>query len=251
MKALVTGASSGIGRDIARELSGRGYDLVLVARRKDRLEKLQNELSTNVEIITCDLSSTFNCIKLYEKLKNEDIDIVINNAGFGLAGKFSDTKLERELDMIDLNIKSVHTLTKCFLKNFKEKNKGYILNVASSAGLLQGGPLMATYYATKSYIVNLTSAIYEELRKEGSKVYIGCLCPGPVNTEFNRVAKVEFDMPSLSSEFVARYAVDKMFKRKLVIVPGNKIRLSCAFSKLAPRKMLLKVVYNIQRRKID
>lgn len=251
MKALITGASSGIGRDMARELSIRGYDLILVARRKNRLETLKKELNTNVEIIISDLSSTFNCIKLYELVKEQDIDIVINNAGFGLAGKFSDTKLEKELDMIDLNIKAVHTLTKCFLKDFKEKNKGYILNVASSAGLQQGGPLMATYYATKSYVVDLTNAIYEELRHDKSNVYVGCLCPGPVDTEFNKVAKVEFSLPSLSSEFVAHYAIDKMFKRKLVIIPGNKMKLSCFFSKLLPRKTLLKMTYSIQRKKIN
>lgn len=131
MKVLITGASSGIGRDIARELANKGYDLILVARRKTRLESLKKELPTNVEIIISDLSSTFNCMKLYESVKDKNIDIVINNAGFGLAGDFTETSLDKELDMIDLNIKAVHVLTKCFLKDFKEKNKGYILNVAS------------------------------------------------------------------------------------------------------------------------
>ena len=119
MYALITGASSGMGADMARELSSRGYDLILVARRKTRLEKLKKELTTNVEIITSDLSSTFNCAKLYEEVKDKDIEIVINNAGFGLAGEFTDTKLEKEMDMIDLNIKAVHTLTKLFLKDFR------------------------------------------------------------------------------------------------------------------------------------
>ena len=250
MKALITGASSGIGRDIARELSNRGYDLILVARRKTRLEALKKELNTNVEIIISDLSSTFNCMKLYESLKEQDIDILINNAGFGLAGEFSDLKLEKELDMIDLNIKAVHTLTKCFLKDFKKKNKGYILNVASLAGLQPGGPLMATYYATKSYVVNLTRAIYEELRREKSNVYIGALCPGPVDTEFNKVAKVEFNMPSLNSEFVARYAINKMFKRKLIIIPGTTVKLASVAAELIPSKLRLKINYNIQSSKL-
>lgn len=249
MKALVTGASSGIGRDIARELSLRGYDLILVARRKNRLEELKKEFNTNVEIINCDLSSTFNCMKLYEKVKDEDIDIVINNAGFGLAGEFNSTKLEKELDMIDLNIKAVHTITKCFLSDFKKKNKGYILNVASIAAF-QPGPLMATYYSTKSYVMNLTLAIYEELRKSKSKVYIGCLCPGPVDTEFNKIAKVEFKLPSLSSEQVAKYAVKKMFKRKLIIIPGISIKFVYLATKLSPYKLKLNVTYHIQRRKI-
>lgn len=249
MKALITGASSGIGCDIARELSNRGYDLIIVARRKSRLERLKKELATNVEIIVCDLSSTFNCMKLYEQIKDQDIDIVINNAGFGLAGKFSDTKLDKEMDMIDLNIKAVQTLTKCFLNDFRQKNHGYILNVASSAAF-QPGPLMATYYATKAYILNLTLAIYEELRHEKSKIYIGCLCPGPVDTEFNKVAKVEFKMPSLDSDSVARYAIKKMFKRKLVIIPGWQMKIVYYLSKLVPRKLKLKMTYKIQKRKI-
>lgn len=250
MKALITGASSGIGADIAVELSNLGYDLILVARRKTRLEELKKKLKTNVEIIPLDLSSTFNCMKLHDQLKGEEIDILINNAGFGLAGEFIETSLDKELDMIDLNIKAVHTLTKCFLKEFKERNKGYILNVASSAAF-QPGPLMSTYYGSKSYVYFLTMAIYEELRREHSNVYVGCLCPGPVDTEFNKIAKVSFKLPSLSSEFVAHYAVKKMFKRKLVIIPGFKMKIVCFFSKLAPRKLKLKVTYNIQYRKIE
>lgn len=249
MKALITGASSGIGKDMARELSNRGYDLILVARRKTRLEQLKKELKTNVDIKLYDLSSTFNCMKLFEEVKDEDIDIVINNAGFGLAGEFIDTKLDKELDMIDLNVKAVHALTKSFLQLFEEKNKGYILNVASSAAF-QPGPLMATYYASKVYVFNLTMALYEELRRNNSNVYVGCLCPGPVDTEFNKVAKVEFSVPSLSSEFVAQYAIKKMFKRKLVIIPGTMMKLTYYVSKLVPRKLKLRFTYNIQKSKI-
>ena len=251
MKAIVTGASSGIGRDIARYLSSKGYDLILVARRKDRLEELKKELSTNVDIYEYDLSSTFNCMKLYENIKNQDIDVLINNAGFGLAGEFIDTKLDKEMDMIDLNIKAVHTLTKCFLDEFIKKNKGYILNISSSAGLQFGGPLMTTYYATKAYVTSMTLGIYEELKQMGSNVYIGCVCPGPVDTEFNKVAKVEFSLPSLSSEYVAKYAIDKMLKRKTIIIPGMKMKSTYYLSKLAPKKLLLKITYKIQRRKID
>ena len=250
MYALITGASSGMGADMARELSSRGYDLILVARRKTRLEKLKKELTTNVEIITSDLSSTFNCAKLYEEVKDKDIEIVINNAGFGLAGEFVDTKLEKEMDMIDLNIKAVHTLTKLFLKDFTDKNRGYILNVASSAAF-QPGPLMATYYATKVYVLNLTLGIYEELRRAGSNVYVGCLCPGPVDTEFNKVAKVEFTVKSLSSDYVAKYAIKKMFKRKLVIIPGTSMKLIYFGSKIIPRRIKLKATYNVQKSKIE
>ena len=174
MKALVTGASSGLGADFARQLDEMGYDLILVARRKDKLKKIASELKGNVEIISTDLSSTFNCMRLYNKLKNENIDVIINNAGFGVFGKFEETKLEREMDMIDTNIKSVHLLTKLFLKEFKKRDSGYILNVASSAAF-QPGPLMASYYATKSYVYNLTCAIYEELRRDNSNVHISVL----------------------------------------------------------------------------
>jgi len=224
MKALITGASSGLGRDMARILSDMGYDLILVARRKTKLEKLQKELKTNVEIEIMDISSTFNCMQLYNKHKKDDIDIVINNAGFGIFGEFVSINIDKELDMIDINIKTVHTLTKLFLTDFRKKNKGYILNVASSAAFMPG-PLMASYYASKAYVCNLTQAISEELRQEGSNVYVGALCPGPVDTEFNKVAKCEFSIPGMDSYIVSNYAIKKMFARKRVIIPGLKIKL--------------------------
>ena len=247
MKALVTGASSGIGRDIAIALSDMGYDLILVARRKTKLEQLKKQLPGKTTTIVMDLSSTANCMKLYDKVKKEDIEVVVNNAGFGLFGPFDKTNLDKELDMIDTNIKAVHILTKLFLKDFKEKDSGYILNVASSAGFLSG-PLMATYYATKGYVLKLTEAIYEELRRDGSNVYIGALCPGPVDTEFNKVAKVKFSIKPMTSEKVAEYAVDQMLKKKLIIIPGFKTKM-VRFSGLLPRKLLLKLNYNVQKKK--
>ena len=248
MLALITGASSGIGADMARILSSRGYDLILVARRKDKLERLKKELNTKVEIIPMDISSTFNCMKLYNKVKKEDIDIVINNAGFGAFGEFSETNLDRELDMIDLNIKSLHTLTKQFLKDFVAKNKGYILNVASSAAFLPG-PLMATYYGSKAYVLHFTEFIAEELRKKGSNVYIGALCPGPVNTEFNSVAGVKFGMKSLESYDVAEYAIKKMFSRKVVIIPGTTVKLGVFCTRFIPRNIQARISYMIQKKK--
>lgn len=247
MKALVTGASSGIGRDIAIALSEMGYDLILVARRKTKLEQLKKQLPGKTTTIVMDLSSTANCMKLYDKVKKEDIEVVVNNAGFGLFGEFDKTNLDKELDMIDTNIKAVHILTKLFLKDFKEKDSGYILNVASSAGFLSG-PLMATYYATKGYVLKLTEAIYEELRRDGSNVYIGALCPGPVDTEFNKVAKVKFSMKPMTSEKVAEYAVDQMLKKKTIIIPGFKTKF-VRFSGLLPRKLLLRLNYNVQKKK--
>lgn len=250
MKALITGASSGLGADMARILASRGYDLILVARRKEKLEKLKKELSTEVQIITMDLGSTFNCMKLYNKVKKENLDIVINNAGFGLFGEFSETNLERELDMIDLNIKAVHALTKQFVKDFKEKNHGYILNVASSAGFM-AGPYMATYYATKAYVLHLTKAIHEELRKDRSNVYIGALCPGPFNTEFNKTAGVEFGLKGLESYDVAQYAIIKMFRKKRIIVPGIMMKLVILGTRLLPDKLIVRITSKIQKKKGD
>ena len=248
MKALITGASSGIGRDMARYLSSKGYELILVARSKDKLNELKEELNANIEIIDYDLSNVDNCKKLYEKVKKDNIDILINNAGFGDIGSFRKTDMNKELNMIDLNIKAVHILTKLFLNDFVKRNSGYILNVASSAAF-QPGPLMATYYSTKSYVYNLTLAIYEELRHMKSNVHISCLCPGPVDTNFNNVANCEFKVKSLSSPYVAKYGIDKMFKNKLVIIPGFKIKMLYIFGRIIPTKLKLKATYNIQYRK--
>ena len=248
MLALITGASSGIGRDIARVLAHKGYDLILVARRKERLEELANELEVKTTIINLDLSIEENCYKLYTKLKNKDIDIVINNAGFGLFGIFTETDLDTELKMIDLNIKAYHILTKLFLKDFVKKDKGYILNVCSSAGFM-AGPRLSTYYATKNYVTKLTMAIHEELRKMKSNVQISALCPGPVSTEFNEVAHGTFAIREANSYKVAEYAIDKLFKHKMIIVPTILMKLTLFFNRFAPHSLSLKIAYNIQKRK--
>lgn len=248
MKALITGASSGIGRDIARVLSSKGYDLIIVARNKEKLNELKSELKTNVKVISMDLENIENVKKLYNDVKDDNIDILVNNAGFGLIGEFNKTSIDKELSMIDLNIKALHILTKLFLRDFIKKNSGYILNVSSSAAF-GPGPLMATYYSTKSYVYNLTLALYEELRRINSHVNISCLCPGPVNTNFNNVANCEFKVKSLSSEYVAKYAIDKMFKKKLLIIPGFNMKLLYIFGRFVPNKLKLKITYNIQYKK--
>lgn len=250
MKALITGASSGIGRDMAYYLGSKGIDLILVARRKDELIKIKKELKdVNVEVIPLDLSVMDNLELLYNETKNKDVDILINNAGFGLFGEFSKTDLETELKMIDLNIVALHYLTKKFLKLFIKKDSGYILNVASSAGFMSG-PKLSTYYATKNYVCRLTEAIYQELKMNKSNVKISALCPGPVDTEFNSVAKGEFKTKAASSKYVAKYAIDKMFKGRLIIVPTFFMKLSLLAAKLAPRKLMLRVVYSIQDKKM-
>lgn len=248
MKALITGASSGIGYNMAKYLNSMGYSLVLVARDKEKLQKIQKELSGEVKIVVADLSNESKLKELYVLCKNDNIDILVNNAGFGLFGEFTETDLNQELEMIDVNIKAVHILTKLFLKDMKKRNKGYILNVSSAASF-QAGPLMATYYATKSYVTKLTLAIYEELRRDKSNVHISCLCPGPVNTNFNNVANVQFSMKSLSSEYVARYAIDKMFQNKLIIIPGIKMKFTIFFNRLVSNKLAIKIVYKFQKKK--
>lgn len=248
MKALVTGASSGLGRDMARALHKRDAELWLVARREDRLRELQAEFGGNAHIYALDLSKEENCISLYNSLKDEGIDVVINNAGFGQFGNFSDISLERETEMIDLNIRAVHILTKLFLRNFEARNFGYILNVASSAAFLPG-PLMSAYYSTKAYVYRLTAAIYEELRRKKSNVCVSVLCPGPVDTEFNLKAGVRFSLKSLTSEKAAEYAIKKMFQKKLVIVPGLTVKLGTFLQRLVPTKLLLKISYHIQHSK--
>ena len=247
MKALITGASNGMGKDFAVKLSEEGYDLVIVARSKGKLESLKDKLKTNVEIEAMDLSVKENAFKLYEKYKGQ-IDLLINNAGFGACGLFVKTDIDNELNMIDLNVNAYHILTKLFLKDFVSKNSGKILNVASSAAF-EPGPLMATYYATKSYVYNLTMAIYEELRREKSNVHISVLCPGPVNTGFNERAKVKFSVKSLSSDYVVNYALKKLNKNKLIIIPGLLMKVGVFLNRFAPRKLVLKVIYNIQERK--
>ncbi len=249
MKALVTGASSGIGKEIAIYLDKLGYEVILVARNKEKLESVAKTLTHKPKIIVMDLQQVEDIKSLYVLVKNDDIDILVNNAGFGLCGNFTDIELSKELEMIDINIKAVHILTKLFLKDMKRKNRGYILNVASSAAF-ESGPLMATYYSTKSYIYRLTEAINYELKKEKVNVHVSCLCPGPVDTNFNNVANVKFSVKPLKADYVAKYALDKMFNNKMLIIPGLKMKLAKFFGRFLSDKALMRMTYRIQRRKI-
>ena len=248
MKALITGASSGIGRDMAKYLAEKGYELILVGRDKQKLEELQNSLKVNSQIIIADLANETKAKEVYVMTKSEDIDILINNAGFGAFGLFYETDLNNEMDMINTNLIAVHLLTKLFLRDMVKRNSGYILNVASSAAF-GPGPLMATYYATKAYVNNLTEAINEELRRENSNVSISSLCPGPVDTNFNNVAGVHFSVKALTSSEVAKYAIDQMFKKKVVIIPGWKMKLAMFGRRFLSRSFLRKITYNIQKSK--
>jgi short-subunit dehydrogenase len=246
MKALITGASTGIGRDMARNLHKRGIDLILVARNETLLNELKTELENKPSVIPLDLSCEENCRKLYEMTKSENIDILINNAGFGTYGESAQVPLETELNMIDLNIKALHILTKLYLADFEKRGSGYVLNVASVAAFLSG-PLMSTYYATKNYVMRLSTAIFEELRRKKSNVHISVLCPGPVDTEFNSRAGVNFIISGHTSKFVADYAIKKMFKNKLIIAPGILIKAGIFLQRLVPTKLLLRISYRLQK----
>lgn len=249
MIALITGASSGIGRDIAHILSEQyGCDLILVARRMDRLQELKAQLPTRVQVIGCDLSSEQACRQLYHRVKGKEIDILVNNAGFGLFGAFEETDLDRELEMINTNIRAVHILSKLFLRDFVRRDSGYLLNVASSAAFFPG-PLMATYYASKAYVLRLSQAIREELRRRESRVSVTVLCPGPVCTEFGRVADVRFSVRGLPSGKVAQYAVESMFDKRLTAVPGPLMKAARFAKRLVPNCLVLRLSYHMQKRK--
>lgn len=249
MKALITGASSGIGREIAKYLASLGYDLIVVARSTDKLYKLRDELNNvNVRVITLDLSREQDCYDLYEHTKDENIDFLVNNAGFGAYGKFVDVDLDTEVDLIHTNVIAVHILTKLYLKDMIARGSGNILNVSSIAGFT-AGPTFSSYYASKNYVLRLTEAIHEELRRDKINVKVSALCPGPVNTNFNDVANVRFCLSGLSPEYVAKYAVDNALKGKMIIIPGFTMKATRFFEHFASEKLITKISYNVQKRK--
>ncbi len=253
MKVLITGASSGIGKEMAKIFSRKGYDLVLVARDLSKLEELKTQLETErpnstVQTVSVDLSVEDNCKKLCEQIG--DVDILVNNAGFGDCGLFTETDLDKELKMIRTNVTAYHILMKEYLKRMKKNNRGQILNVASVAGFLPG-PLMATYYATKAYVVRLTEAVRVELKKEKSAVRISMLCPGPVATNFSKRAEVNFQCSEADSSAVAAYAIKKMEKGKFYIVPRFSVKMMRLGAKLFPTGLVSKVAYRIQKQRTE
>ena len=250
MLALITGASSGIGYEIAKELDKKGYNIIAIGRNKERLEKLKNECINNVSIEVIDLSDRENVDKLVSKYKDIDIDILVNSAGIGAIGDFNEIKLKQELEMINVNIVALHILTKVFLDKMIKKDKGYILNIASSAAF-SNGPLMTTYYATKSYVYRLSCGINKELKKKKKSVFVSVLCPGPVDTNFNNNLNIKYSVKPISAKYVAKYGIKKLFKKKQVIVPGIKNKFAVFFSKILPESILSSVIYNIQSKKMS
>lgn len=247
--ALITGASSGIGKEFARRYAEKGYRLILTARRENVLQRFGEELDTDVVIIPADLSDEKQCFELLKKLKDEDIDVFINNAGFGLAGSFLTTDVEREVNMIKVNDIAMHIMFKGILQKMDAIGSGTILNVASSAGLFPGGPYMAGYYASKAYVVSLTRAVVQELKEKGSKVHVCALCPGPVDTDFNRNADVVFSLKGISVSQCVSECLKEMNRKKTVIVPSVLMKAVVSLSKLVPAGLLTAMTGHQQKKK--
>ena len=246
----ITGASSGIGREFARRYARLGFRLILTARRTDRLEALAAELGTPCRILPADLADEADCARLCAALAGENIDIFINNAGFGVCGSFLETSGEKELSMAKVNVLAMHQLFKFAVKKMEAQGFGTVLNVASSAGLLPGGPYMAGYYASKAYVVSLTRGVAEELREMRSPVYVCALCPGPVDTEFNDHAGVVFALRGITPELCVEEALLGMMHRKTIIVPSAFMRLCTSAQRLVPIPLLMPIVARQQKKKL-
>lgn len=243
--ALITGASSGIGEALATHLSHHyGYSVILVARREDRLQALASSLSTPVQLVVADLGTAEGLHKVCEVIRLQKPSVVINNAGFGLIGPFASTDLEVEQNMIDVNVSALHHLMKVAVQVLREVPDSHILNVGSVAGYYDG-PYMSTYFATKNYVRALTRAVAVELKRDRVPLRISLLAPGPVRTEFgaraNKIDRMNGKAQatvSLSAEFVARYALKKMFKGKLDIIPGWGVRLGTFMMRFVPPSLI-------------
>lgn len=247
---LITGATSGIGEQFAAVFAKRGYRLILSGRNEKKLESLASRYGNNTKICVADLTREEECFELLSKIKDEKIDVFINNAGFGDCGEFVETDIKKEIDIIKVNDIAMHILFKGILKKMKAVDKGIILNVASSAGLLPAGPYMATYYASKAYVVSLTRAVAHELKEHNSRVYVCALCPGPVDTNFNAVADVEFALKGISVKKCVSQAMLGMKKKKTIIVPTFSLDMAMKFQKLIPINFLVDITARQQKKKI-
>ena len=251
-RALVTGASAGIGRELARAFAAEGSDLVLVARRSERLEELAAELGTahgiDAQVLGADLGRAATPRELATQLEEGgiDIDVLVNNAGFGVNGTFAELDLGRQMEMIQVNVTSLVELSGLLIPKMVERRKGGILNVASTAAF-QPGPRMAIYYATKAFVLSFTEALFQELR--GSGVRACCLCPGPTETEFMEVAELEetrlFDMTKMSAERVARAGLAAFRADRPLAVPGILNKLGTVGVRLTPRAVVRRMVEKI------
>jgi len=241
--ALITGASAGLGVEFARQLSERGHALVLAARRKERLEDLAKELG-NARAVAIDLSKKDAAAKLMADVAayGEQVEILVNNAGFGLIGKFAELDAKRERQMIDLNVATLTDLCRAVAPQMIARKAGGIINVASTAAF-QPGPKMAVYFATKAFVLSLSEALHEELKPHG--VHVTCLCPGPTRTEFGDVAGFGgngmFDRVAMESPEVVKAGLEGLDKNRAVVVPGAVNKIGAASTRFAPRSVVRKI----------
>ena len=245
--ALVTGASSGIGRSLALRFARQGYDVVLVARRQASLEALAAEihhLGRAAHFHAADLAQRGSAADLHGRLESvgTPVDVLVNNAGVGMRGRFDELSLDRQLAMIELNVVSLTALTRLFLPAMLERNVGGVLNVASTAAF-QPGPLMSVYYATKAYVLSFTEAIAEEVA--ATELKVSCLCPGPTETGFAAEADLEqsrlFKGGAMSADDVARIGFDGWTAGQRVVIPGFSNRVGAFAVRLMPRRLVPKV----------
>lgn len=251
---LITGASSGIGYELAKLYANDGHNLILIARNIDKLKKVESELykyNIEIKILSLDISKDSDIKKLfnYVEINKLNINTLINNAGIGSFGDFKDIEWEKEEALIDINIKSLTRLTKYFLPKIMENKNGGLLNVSSTAAFCSG-PRMATYYASKAYVLNLTEAIYEECKECGIKV--SCLCPGPVKTGFQGKAGIKKSDAAkkylMDAEEVANIAYKEFNKGKLVIIPGMKNKLLVLGNKLLPSSISRRIILKTNKK---
>ena len=240
---LITGASAGLGVEFARQLAGRGQRLVLVARRKDRLDALAAELG-NARVAAIDLSEAGSTAKLMASVRKagEHVETLINNAGFGLRGRFAELDAARQRKMIDLNVTSLTELCRAVAPGMIERKSGAILNVASTAAF-QPGPNMAVYFATKAYVLSFSEALHEELKLHGIRV--SALCPGPTKTEFGEVAGFgkngSFDRLSADAASVVRAGLNGLDRKRAVVVPGWINKVGASSTRFVPRPVVRKI----------
>lgn len=246
--ALITGASSGIGLELARLFAADKWDLALVARSEGKLNELAAELQTahgiTARVTAADLAKRDAPEQIMEALRGAEIEALVNNAGFGLGGEFAETDLNAELEMIQVNVTALTHLTKLVLPSMIARRRGAILNVASTAAF-QPGPLMAVYYATKAYVLSFSEAIADELRNSG--VTVTALCPGPTDTGFASVAKTEASMlftmmRPADAKSVARAGYEGMKSGKRIVIPGAKNKLLAQSIRVSPRRLVTTIV---------
>jgi hypothetical protein len=253
--ALVTGASGGIGLEFARLLAREGYDLALVARSKDKLNELAHTLHSQhqaqVLVIPCDLSAPDAPAEVHRQVQAMDIpiDLLVNNAGFASYGKFAELDVQRELQMIQLNISALTHLTGLFLPEMIARGHGKIINVASTAAF-QPGPLMAVYYASKAFVLSFSEAIANEL--QGTGVIVSALCPGPTESGFQARADMQdsklVQNGLMDAATVAEAGYRGLQRGETVVIPGLKNQLGALAPRLLPRKLVTRVVRNVQER---